>query len=90
VKRKALRKTEFSELFVFASFGIVRLSKFGKNPVFEAKIWVLGSKTGVSKHSEFIEISEFVLFQTFRKLQKNDIKIEFWKSQKTCSNSNSY
>jgi len=26
---KALRKTEFSELFVFASFGIARLSKFG-------------------------------------------------------------
>jgi len=26
---KALRKTEFSELFVFASFGIVRFSKFG-------------------------------------------------------------
>jgi hypothetical protein len=26
---KALRKTEFSELFVFASFGIVWLPKFG-------------------------------------------------------------
>jgi len=26
---KALQKTEFSELFVFASFGIVQFSKFG-------------------------------------------------------------
>jgi len=26
---KAMRKSEFSELFIFASFGIVRLSKFG-------------------------------------------------------------
>jgi len=26
---KAMRKTEFSKLFVFASFGIVRFSKFG-------------------------------------------------------------
>jgi len=26
---KALRNMEFSELFVFASFGIVRLPKFG-------------------------------------------------------------
>jgi len=34
---KALRKTEFSELFLFASFGIVQFLKFGtfwKNPVF--------------------------------------------------------
>jgi len=27
---KALQKTEFSEFFIFASFGIVRFSKFGK------------------------------------------------------------
>ncbi len=26
---KALRKTEFTELIIFASFGIVRFSKFG-------------------------------------------------------------
>jgi len=39
VSSKALRLTEFSELFVFASFGNVRLSKFGnfseKNGIFE-------------------------------------------------------
>jgi len=41
-----------------------------KNPVFEAKIGVLGSKTGVSEYSEFTDYSEFVLFQIFQKLQK--------------------
>jgi len=34
-----------------------------------------------------MENSEFVLFQTFRKLQKNDVKIEFRKLQKTRSDS---
>jgi hypothetical protein len=81
---KALQKMEFSKLFVIASFRIVWLPKFVnfskisglcfcensleirsyfriKNPVFEAK-------PGVSKHSEFTEYSEFVLFQTFQKL----------------------
>jgi len=48
-----------------------------------------GSKTGVSEHSEFTENSEFVLFQTFQKLRKNDIKIEFRKSRKTRCDSNS-
>ncbi len=48
---------------------------------------VLGSKTGVSEHSELTETSEFVQFQTFRKLRKNDIKIELRKSQKTRSDS---
>jgi len=48
---------------------------------------VLGSKTGVSKHCEFTEILEIVLFWTFWKLQKNDVKIEFWKFRKTRSDS---
>jgi hypothetical protein len=39
---------------------------------------VLGSKTGFP--NKFTENSEFVLFRTFRKLQKNDAKIEFRKS----------
>jgi len=85
---KALRKTEISEFFIFASFGIVRLPKFG---IFFSKFAKIlrkkfrnkfGSKTGVSKHSEFTEYSEFVLFQIFQKLQKNDVKIKFlfsWK-----------
>ncbi len=65
-------------------------NKFGsKNPVFEAKTRVLGSKTVISEHSKFKEYSEFVLFQIFRKLQKNDVKIEFLFLQKTCSDSNS-
>jgi len=49
------------------------------------RVW--GSKTGVSKHSKFTENLEIVLFRTFQKLQKNDVKIEFWISQKTCSDS---
>jgi len=32
---------------------------------------------------------EFVLFQTFQKLRKNDVKIELGKSRKTRSDSNS-
>ncbi len=39
-------------------------------------------ETGLSKCSEFTEISEIVLF---RKLQKNDVKLELQKSQKTRS-----
>jgi len=52
-------------------------------------------ETWVPEHLEFTENSEFVLFQTFQKLQKNetklqknDPKIEFWKLRKTSSNSN--
>jgi len=37
----------------------------------------LGSKTGVSEHSNFTENSEIFLFQTFQKLQKNDVKSNF-------------
>jgi len=52
-------------------------NKFGsKKPVFEVKTGGLGSKTGVSEHSKFKEYSEFVLFRTFQKLQKNDVKIK--------------
>ncbi len=60
-----------------------------KNPAFEANTGVLGSEAGVCKYSEITENSEFVLFQIFQKLRKNDVKIEFWKSQKTRSYSNS-
>jgi len=41
-------------------------------------------KTGFSECSEILEI---VLFQTFRKLRNNDVKLELRKSQKTCSDS---
>ena len=50
------------------------------------KVWE-SLETGFSKHSKFTEYSEFVLFRSFRKLQKNDIKIELRKSQKTHSDS---
>jgi len=39
-------------------------------------------ETGFSKCSEFTEISEIVLFRTFQKLQKNDVKLKLQKSQK--------
>jgi len=61
-------------------FGVKKFGKSWETPV-------LGSKTGVSEYLEFMENSEFVLFRTFRKLQKNDVKIEFWKLRKTCSDS---
>jgi len=51
---------------------------------------VLGAKTGVSEHYKFTENSEFVIFLTFRKLQKNDVKIEFWKLRKTGSYKKTY
>jgi len=66
-----------------------------KKPVFESKNLFMGQKfwkkfgkcsetleIGLSKCSEFTEISEIVLFQ---KLQKNDVKLELQKSRKTCS-----
>jgi hypothetical protein len=61
-----------------------------ENPVFEGfgvKVQKTGSKTGISEHSEFTENSEFVLFQTFQKLQKDDVKIKFRKWRKTRSDS---
>jgi len=67
----------------FSEFEKISRKKFGnkfgsKNPVFEAKTGVLGSKTGVSKYFEFKVFSEFVLFRIFQKLPKNDIKIDFF------------
>ncbi len=44
-------------------------------------------ETGFSECSEILEISEIVLFRTFRKLLKNDVKLELWNSQKTRSDS---
>ncbi len=41
-------------------------------------------ETGFSEHSE---ISEIVLFRTFQKLRKNDVKLELRKSRKTRSDS---
>jgi len=41
-------------------------------------------ETGFSEHSE---ISEIVFFQNFQKLQKNDVKLELRKLQKTHSDS---
>ncbi len=65
-----------------------------KNPVFGSKslekVWKKFGKVreqGFSEHSEFSKISEIVLFYSFRKLRKNDIKLELRKSQKTCSDS---
>ncbi len=51
-------------------FGV---KKFGNS----SETLVLGSKTGVSEHSEFMENSEFVLYQTFRKLRKMTLKSNF-------------
>jgi hypothetical protein len=45
MRPKALRETEFSELFVFASFGNVWLSKFGN---FLEKTGILELKFGKS------------------------------------------
>jgi len=45
------------------------------------------SETGFSEHSEILEIFEIVLFRNFRKLQKNDVKLELRKLQKTHSDS---
>jgi len=45
------------------------------------KVWK-SSETGFLEHSE---ISEIVLFQNVQKLQKNDVKLELRKSQKTRS-----
>jgi hypothetical protein len=58
-----------------------------KKPCFGVKKFGKSSETGDSEHSEFTVNWEFVLFRTFQKLRKNDIKIEFRKSQKTRSDS---
>ncbi len=47
-------------------------------------------ETGVSKNSKLTKILEFVLFQTFQKLWKNDDKLELQKLQKTHSGSKTY
>ncbi len=59
-----------------------------KNLFFGQKVWKkLGKvwknlETGFSEHSEISEILEIVLFRNFRKLQKNDVKLELRKSRK--------
>jgi len=61
-----------------------------KKPVFASKSLetpVLGLKTAISNNSELTKISEFVLFQTFQKLQKNGVKLRLQKLQKTRSSS---
>jgi len=79
----------------FRNSSVIEVWKFFRNIRFfnSKKFWsknpVLRAKTGVSKHSRFMEYSEFVLFKTFLTLQKIDVKIELWKLRKTCSNSNS-
>jgi len=45
------------------------------------------SETGFSECSEISEILEIVLFQNFKKLWKNDVKLELRKSRKTRSDS---
>jgi hypothetical protein len=54
------------------------------------KVWKysekFGKKFGKSSEtgfSECSEISEIIFFQNFRKLRKNDVKLELWKSRKT-------
>jgi len=44
-------------------------------------------ETGFSKCLEISEILEIVIFQNFRKLQKNDVKLQLLKSRKTRSDS---
>jgi len=45
------------------------------------------SESGFSECSESLEISEIVIFRTFRNLRKNDVKLELRKSRKTRSDS---
>jgi len=53
------------------------LEKFGKNRK--------SSEIGFSKCSEILEILEIVLFRTFQKWWKNDVKLELQKSRKAHS-----
>jgi hypothetical protein len=69
--RKFHEKSLEKSLEIISCFWV---KKFGKS-----------LETGVSEHSEFTEILEIVLFRTFQKLRKNDVKLELRKSQKTCS-----
>jgi len=69
-----------SELFRFRSLEI-----FWKNPVFPNSQKFCEKSLEISLGQK----QEFVLFQIFQKLQKNDIKIKFLFSWKTCSDSNS-
>jgi len=82
VKGKALLWTEFSELFVFASFGKVRLSKFGnfseKNGIFELAKF---SRKSSEKSCEIkVRKKVWKLFKNvrkFRKFWKKYVKFEF-------------
>ncbi len=70
---KALRKTKFSELFIFASFGNVRFSKFVKTCYF----WIhknfakkfgnkFGSSFGVKKHCFWWKNRSFWIFRNYK------------------------
>ncbi len=92
----------FSEKFVYSKFGncseisgffeLTKIlqkklgKKFGNNFLFLGQKVRKSLETGFSKHSEFSEFLEIVLFRTFQKLRKNDVKLKLQKSWKTCSN----
>jgi len=63
-----------------------KVRKFGKSLVKFRKVQK-SSETGFSECSEILEILEIVLYRTFQKLRKNDVKLELRKSRKTCSDS---
>jgi hypothetical protein len=64
---------EITSLFELAK---ILQKKFGNNFLFLGQKVQKSSETGISKHSKIKEISEIVLFQTFRTLRKNDFKFE--------------
>jgi hypothetical protein len=67
---------------VFGSKSLGKVwKKFGKS---SEKFWKSSLKFGIL---ETLEILEIIIFQTFRNLRKNDVKLELWKSRKTRSDS---
>jgi len=56
-KSKDLQKTEFSELFFFASFWIVQLSKFGNFSEISVFFWTRKNFAKIVSNSEFTEYS---------------------------------
>jgi len=75
VLAKALWKTEFSEFFIFSSFGISSIPNFPKITKKWCQNWIFG----ISQKIRNIQNPCFwVENRGFQKLQKNDVKIEIF------------
>ncbi len=79
---------KFHEKSLKKSQEIISFFWVKKNLFLGQKVWKTFGNRGFQTFGIYGNL-EFVLFRTFRKLRKNEVKLELQKLQKTCANSKS-